>query len=116
MTSTPSPEPPTATPLPGKCYGVTNANLHVRDEPGGNSLGVIPAGDTLTLEGYWTYLGYDWYEHYWLPGQVGYSHSSYIDISPDADCSEIPDVTPQEPHTAALLWHTVPGFNINIRR
>jgi hypothetical protein len=53
-----------------------------------------------------------WYQHYWLPEQVGYSHSDYIDIAPDANCGDLPDVTPQEPHTAALLWHTVPGFNV----
>jgi hypothetical protein len=86
----------------------------VRDLPSYERLGTIPQGDTVTLTGTYLYSGAIWYQHYWLPGQVGYSHGGYIDIAPEqqADCDALPDVTPQEPHSAALLWHTVPGFNI----
>jgi hypothetical protein len=111
MTSTPSPTvTPTITPTPDrKCWGVTTANLHVRSEPGGTSLGVIPAGDTVTLEAYWIYNGARWYQHYWLPGQVGYSHSSYFNIPPDADCSALPDVTPRETREIKVGCHILMG-------
>lgn len=118
LTSTPSPTAtPTITPTPDrKCWGVTNANLNVRDLPSYEWLGTIPRGDTVTLEGKYLYFGEWWYMHFWLPGIQGYSHSSYIEIAPEADCSQLPDVTPQEPHSAALLYHTVPSFNIGNAR
>jgi hypothetical protein len=118
MTPTPSPTiVPTITPTQvPKCWGTTIANLNVRKVPGGEWLGTIPAGDTLTLEAKWLHQGEWWYQHYWLPEQAGWSHSGWINISPDADCSQLEDVTPPPIYVAALLWHTVPGFNIENAR
>ena len=92
----------TPTPLPGNCWGVTTANLNARTEPGGEWLGLIPAGSTLTLTSYWIYSGAVWYEHYWLPDPNdpnaylnAWSHSGWIDIRTPDECLKIPNVTPQ---------------------
>lgn len=113
MTSTPSPTAtPTITPPPDrKCWGTVfntkGDHLLIRDKPWGNVLGGIPEGDTLTLEAFWIDGNDDkWYEHYWLPGKVGYSHSDYIAVSPEADCSQLPDRTP---HTVRVGAHMLAG-------
>jgi len=112
-TPTPTPEPtvePSPTPEQGICHAfVGEYNLHVRTQPGGDSLGVHDAGEPVTITAYWDYNGARWYRVWGTFS--GWSHGDYLDFPPDADCTRIEDETPGTTREPALLWHSVPNSN-----
>lgn len=92
-TFTPSPTPTEVPKCWGVVYGTEGTGLNVRDNPGGNKLGVLDEGQTITLESKKTYLGYVWYSFWWENGVTGWSHGNWIEEH--GDCSKLLDITPQ---------------------
>jgi len=97
-TPTPGTTPqPTQDPIDRKCFGtVIDGPLNVRAAPWGDLLGQVAKGDILALGALQrSYKDDWWYRIYWSPGVEGFVYATLIAISPDADCTSLPELPSQ---------------------